>query len=194
VPPSTRRCLSGNGPLTRSVASTVMAVVAAAAAVTIVALGALRRVTVPLHRPPVRTWATLPGHPSTRPWGEPCIGRPSTTVYGWSSVLAGATCLSCRTSVRFSDVAGGTPVHSSSAPTSATITLDIGSGSGIRSPSPTASARWRSRPHTRDRLGGRLQRHQPHHTLPCSHLLLSHLCLPTLPPSMLVMVLFCPLP
>jgi hypothetical protein len=50
-------------------------------------------------------------------------------------------------------------------------------------------------PHARDRLGGRLLRHQPYHTptpVTSSH---PGLCrLPTLPPSLLVMVLSYPPP
>jgi hypothetical protein len=80
VPPLTHHCLSTIGPQTPLVALAVMAVVVVVVAAATTAPGALRRAAMPLHWPPIRTWAAVPDYPSsTCPWVELCTDHLSTT-------------------------------------------------------------------------------------------------------------------
>jgi hypothetical protein len=129
-----------------------------------------------------------PGRPSTRPWAEPCTGQRHTPssrhpsmafrcspprhpplTRPWAEPRTGRRRMpsSRHPSLAFPcsrwDPRSLCLHHHSRHPRCR------GSGSGTRSLSPAALVRWRLLPHARDRLGGRLQCHQPYHTPPRSH-------------------------
>jgi hypothetical protein len=76
-------------------------------------------------RPPVRSWATLPGYPSTRARGSLVLVILLQPVQRWSSILAGAARLPRYTSIRFSDATGRTSVHASSSASASVVVGEV---------------------------------------------------------------------
>jgi hypothetical protein len=121
----------------------------------------------PPQAPPQALLAPGPLQPSLEPPQTPALvlplGRPSTRRR--CPILVDVACLLCGTPIWLASATGGTLVHATSA-IAIVVVWVVGHTAPRRLPH-LDGARF---PHARNRLGGRLRRHQPYHTPPRSHL------------------------
>jgi hypothetical protein len=118
-------------------------------------------------RLPQLSLAPGPLQPSLEPPQTPALvlplGRPSTRRR--CPVLVDVACLLCGTPIWLAGATGGTLVHATSA-----IAIVVVWVVGHTVPRRLPQLDGGCSPHARNRLGGRLRRHQPYHTPPRSHL------------------------